>query len=356
MGVLQGPRGPIRFERDDLGTPTLFVRDEAESAWARGHVHATDRLVQMHLLHALAHGRAMELLGDRRFARRVDRAVRTLDLQAGLDEAVAAMDPALRGWIETYCQGVRAGAADRGRPLPLRLLGVAPVRWSVRDVLLVYRVLSWFGLTSTTQVAKLAVAELLAEGVDPSALEAFLGPRSAHLDLDAVRAVDWHADEALVGMPVLVGGSNGFAIAGDRTVNGGAIVLAEYHMEIGRLPAGLYPVDIRYDDGRYLCGMSAPGMPYVLAGRTRDTAWAYTFGRADNVDVTVETVQGDRVRRGRRWLDLRVRHEEVRIRGGGRVHWTFRNLPDGTAVLGPGDGAHPGLRWRGLDAADADHQ
>jgi len=42
---LPGPWGEIRVERDELGYPTIYAKDVAEATWARGYMHATDRLV-----------------------------------------------------------------------------------------------------------------------------------------------------------------------------------------------------------------------------------------------------------------------------------------------------------------------
>jgi penicillin amidase len=126
-------------------------------------------------------------------------------------------------------------------------------------------------------------------------------------------------------------------------------------MDVGRIPPVLYAVDVRYDDGRCLCGVTVPGNPHVQAGRNDHVAWAYTFGHADNIDVTVERVEGDTVRVADRIEPLTREVEEVRVRGVGVERWVFRRLPTGVAVLGTGDGDHPAMRWRGLEDAVSDH-
>lgn len=120
---LAGPWGEMRVERDELGYPTIHAKDVAEATWARGYMHAIDRLVQVHLVLAAARGELMSMFGDKRFARTVDRAVRALSLTSGLDGYVAKLRPDTRRWIETYCDGFNAGAARRGTPALLRLLG-----------------------------------------------------------------------------------------------------------------------------------------------------------------------------------------------------------------------------------------
>lgn len=354
MPMLPGPRGGVRCTRDAWGYPTIQVRTVEEGLWARGYLHATDRLLQAQLAAMVAEGRAMEILGDAPFARRMDRATRALGLPRGLDAAVERMGPELAAELQTYCDGFNAGAQDRGTPLPMRLLGLQVRTWTVRDVLLVHRLLGWFGLTSTTLLAKAVTAELLAAGVDGQAVRTLLGPGGEGLDLEACREVDWARDEALIGSPLL-GGSNAFGIAGSRTTSGGAIVLAEFHMEVGQLPPVLYAVDERRDDGSYVVGVGFPGEPHTLAGRTPDVAWAYTFGHGDNIDVFADRVDRDRVWRHGAWEDVAIRDEAVRPRGLPSEVWRFRDVADGSTILGAGDGHHPAIRWRGLDDPIVDH-
>jgi penicillin amidase len=359
MPQLPGPRGPIRFERDAWGYPCLHARTRDEAAYALGYLHATDRLVQAHLTCLAGEGRLMEVLGDEPFARRVDRSVRALRLADDLTEAVARFSPELRAWVDTYCRGFRAGAAARGRPLALRALGL-PVRpWRPEDVVLCFRTLSWFGMTSTTQLARLAVCELAAGGASESALRLLVGDEVDLLDRDALRGTRWQSEDALLGTPGL-GGSNAFVIGGDRTQSGGALMLSEFHLEIGRIPPVTYAVDIRLDDGGYLLGMTAPGIPYLLTGRNPRAGWTYTFGHADNMEVRLHDVAQGRTRWEGRTVDLRPRTEVAHVKGrADDVRLTFYDLPDGGVLLGSPHGAPsraPSVLWRGGRDTPADHQ
>jgi penicillin amidase len=352
----RGVHGPIAVERDAWGTPTVVVRDDLEAAFATGWLHAHDRLVQIILATVIGQGRLLEVVGERPFARRADRATRQLRLDHGLDEAVAAMPAGLRAFMDAYCAGFDQGAAARGRPWLLRALGLPVPAWTPRLVLLVQRVLSWFGLTSTSQLAKCLLGELVVEGVTDRALLALLGDEARHVQRDLLAGLRWPGEDALTGVGGL-GGSNAFAIAGGRTVSGKAIVLAEFHLEVGRLPPPLYPIDIRYPDGTALLGMTAPGTPHILAGRNRHVAWSYTFGHADCFDLTVESCVAGGVAVGDQIEAWTRRIEPVRPRGGKAESWVMYDLPGHRTILGvpsPG-GPALALRWRGLEDALADH-
>ena len=91
MPEIAGPRGPIPYDRDALGYPSIRARDRVDAAFAHGFLIATDRLVQVHLLVLAGEGRLMEVLGESPVARTLDRIVRALDL-AGDAEAEAESD------------------------------------------------------------------------------------------------------------------------------------------------------------------------------------------------------------------------------------------------------------------------
>lgn len=350
MRTLPGPLGPIRYTRDAWGYPTIHARDRTEGAFALGWLHAEDRLVQVVISRLVAEGRVMSLVGDKPFARRVDQSARALGLARDLD---AALPDDVLELHRAYAAGLDAGAAKRGWPLALRALGLRPMRWGVREVHLVYRAMCWFGLTSTTQLAKLALAELIARGAPAGALEALLGEGAEDLDLGAFEGSAWPEDASVLGVPVL-GGSNAFALSAARSSSGKPILLAEFHLEIGRQPPVLYATDLRYDDGSHLLGMTVPGVPHVVAGRSARVAWTYTFGHGDNVRVTAETRDGGEVRRGDARLPVLTWQESVPVRGRPDEVWSFSRLGDGTTLLSGRARKVPGMRWEGLSQSHQD--
>jgi penicillin amidase len=344
------------MERDGWGTPTVWVHDDLAAAMATGWLHASDRLIQTLIAVVVGQGRLLEVIGDKPFARRADRATRQLRMEEGLDEAVAAMPADLRAWMDAYCAGFDAGARARGAPLVLRALGIRVPTWTPRLVLLVQRVLSWFGLSSTSQLAKATLGQLIAGGASDRALHALLGAEAAQLDPGLLRGIRWPAEDALLAVAPPAG-SNAFAIAGSRTRSGGAIVLAEFHLEVGRLPPVLYPIDLRYADGRTELGMTIPGVPHLLAGRNRRVAWSYTFGHADAFDLTVERCGNGGVHVGDTFEPWVRREHRISPRGKRPESWVMYELPGHRALLGhpaPG-GPAIGMAWRGFAEPLADH-
>ena len=148
MAELPGPSGPIEYQRDELGYPTVRATNLSEGTYALGYLHATDRLTQVTITALAARGELMSVLGDVPFARLVDRSTRALGLTADLAEQAARCDAESQALLAAYSAGFNAGAAARGTPLVLRLLGAKPFECSAEGVLTIFRFVTYFGLTS----------------------------------------------------------------------------------------------------------------------------------------------------------------------------------------------------------------
>ncbi len=348
---LRAPGGKVTIERDLNGYPTIRARDQLDATWAKGWIHARDRLGQVRLTVMGAQGRMMELLGDLPITRTVDRAVRLLRFDEGLDEHVDAVEPRSRALLEAYCAGFEEGRFGRPFDRLLGTLGIDTSPYTPRDILLVYRMISFFGLTSQQQLAEMVVAELVQDGADLELLRQIMGSAADGIDVDAIAKMRVPDHLALLGSPL--GGSNAFAVGPERSASGGVLMMSEAHMEIARFPPIFYVTHEEYADGEYYQGVGIPGVPWVTMGRTRHVGWTYTFGHADNVDVLIERCKDGRYLRGDEWLPFRRRVEEVRIRGGRTETWNFWDNEFGSVLADRCDGDLACVRWTALHETTA---
>lgn len=348
MPTIPGPRGPIPYERDALGYPRIRARDVEDGAFARGYMHGLDRCVQVQLTLVAARGQLLSVLGDQPLARRMDRAVRAFDFTRDLAEAESKLTPRTRALLQAYSDGVNAGTAARGWPVVLRLLGVQREAFTIASIMLAYRLVAFFGLTSMVQTAELIVLELAAQGAPKEAFELLLGDGARGFEPESLAGMKLGKDVALLGLP-LAGGSNAFAVSGARSKTGGALLMGEFHMETARFPPILYASHVDYANGDYSQGMGVPGFAWISAGRTKRVAWSYTFAHGDNVDILVERCEGGRYLAAGEWRAFAERTERVRVRGKADETWTFYDNPYGT-LLGDAReaGLHPCVRWSGL--------
>ena len=314
---IPGPSGPIPFERDVLGYPSVRAKDFFEGSYALGYLHARDRLVQATLTDVAARGALMSVLGDVPLARLIDRSVRAIGLTQDLEARAQQCDAETARLLGAYVSGFNHAARARGTPLVLRLLGLQPLVCSVASMLALFRFIGYFGLTSQQLSAELILAELAGRGAPRRLFERLLGSKASGLELEPLRGLSIPPElsffeAALTGTQapgappaaapsplagVLprsggVAGSNAFAVAGSRSASGGALLMGEFHMEVGRFPPIAYAAHLAFESGDFLSGITIPGLSWFAAGRTARVGWSYTFAHADNVDVVVEHVKG----------------------------------------------------------------
>lgn len=348
MSSIRGPNGSIPYRRDINGYPQVTVRDRLEGAYALGYFHALDRLVQVQLLLVTARGRTMEIMGDRPLARMIDHSIHAFNFSGDVEEQAGRMDRRTVAYFQAYCDGFNAGSNVRGTPWALRLLRVPVERFTPQSVLLVYRMISYFGLTSIQHIAEVLTAELLVDGASDKAFEMLLGEGRDALWLSSNPVTLPEAFRVLAPAPLT--GSNAFAVSGGRSSTGGALLMGEPHMEVGKFPPVMYAIHIEYEDGYYQ-GAGPPGLPWLVTGRTQDLAWSYTYAHADNFDIVVEHCRNATHERNNRWYPLQRRTCEVKVRGK-RIpeRWHFYDNSYGTVVgnANEEDIYLPCIRWSGL--------
>jgi penicillin amidase len=344
-----GLNGMLVCERDVWGYPSVEVEDIAEGAYARGYLHALDRPVQVQLLMMMAQGRLMEILGDTPLSRMLDRAVRTHNFVGDLSAQASKLDRDAYDLLRAYSKGFNNCLRKTGAPLILKPLGIPLCYHSPACVLLLYRFLAFFGLTSMHQLAEGVIAGLVKDNADPALFEILLGDEVRGLDISSLSKLHLdRADQFL--LPPLGGGSNAFAVSAERSATNGALLMSELHLQIASIPPAMYAVHTGFSDGNYYQGIGLPGLAWVSAGRTREIAWTYTFGHADNIDILVERCRDGQFLAADKWIPMRRREEKVYIRGRKEPEiWVYYDNDYGSII---GDamiaGDYPCMRWSGL--------
>jgi penicillin amidase len=140
---------------------------------------------------------------------------------------------------------------------------------------------------------------------------------SAHEDTLALRA--------LLGLPACDGcalGSNNWVIAGSHTASGKPLLSNDMHLGLTE-PNIWYMADLKVNGssgaaGFHAAGVTAPGMPYVIAGHNDHVAWGFTALYADVQDLYIEKLDGNGKFQDNdaAWKPLQVDHEVIKVRGG----------------------------------------
>ena len=298
--ALAGLGGAVTVERDSAGVPTITGGSRADVSRALGFVHAQERWFQMDLLRRAPAGELSALLGEATW--RTDSTLRPHRFRARAREVVAGLPAEQRALLDAYAEGANAGLDALGaRPFEYLALRQAPEPWRPEDSILVAYAL-WLDLQFDggfgLELQRQAMSEAL-----PAPLVAFLTPRGdawdAPIQGDAVTPPDVPTAEELDGFRPGRGGpqpggagedeipgSNNWAVAGDLSATGSAIVSNDMHLGL-RLPHIWFRARLAYGAAggdRRVVGVTLPGTPLVIVGSNGNVAWGFTNSYGDYID------------------------------------------------------------------------
>ncbi|MGB5517106.1 MAG: penicillin acylase family protein [Gammaproteobacteria bacterium] len=338
--VVSGITAPIIIERDDDGIPTITAVNRNDVAFATGFAHAQDRFFQMDLLRRQAAGELSEIIGER--ALEADKRLRFHRFRARAQRMLAQTPSEDRAILDHYAAGVNAGLAALGaRPFEYYLLGVEPQPWRPEDTALVVYTMY---LELNDERAINDVRRGLAHSVLPKEVYDWMYPQGTPWDAPLVgepRPVapipkaevyslrDYSA-EAPPAMEIgryPLRGSNSWAVSGNLTESGRAIVSNDMHLGL-RIPNIYYQARlvVAGDEAREVTGVSLPGAPFIVAGSNSRIAWGYTNSYGDWSDAVLlvpgSTANTYRTPEGEAAFVL---HDEIiRVKGAEPVEYQVR--------------------------------
>ncbi|MFB6243775.1 MAG: penicillin acylase family protein, partial [Halobaculum sp.] len=151
-------------------------------------------------------------------------------------------------------------------------------------------------------------------------------------------------------------GSNSWAVAGDHTESGSALVANDPHLTLMAPPVWyeqvLSPPEYR------VRGVSFPGVPPVVIGENDRGAWGFTNAGADVIDFyEYETrADGAEYRYGEEWRAFETDEQTIAVAGGDDETVTVKKSVHGAVLDREADGdelrSTVGVAWTGLSATD----
>lgn len=315
------PKADVEVLVGEMGVPHIYGSTEPDLAYALGFMHARDRLFQVILLRAAAEGRLTEVFGEDLLS--TDQELRILTYK--LDEQVARMSARARDLVDAYCAGLNRGAEVAGRSAEMSLLGIDFEPFAPRDVVAVARLQAWdLSAGMSEELARARVLNRLPAG-DPrtaALLEAtpsrgrpvvvpeehggaqgFVAPRvrkeperhelAAPAKPKPLRVLTKRAKgiRQALGLDGERGASNVWAVSGEHTEHGHAVVAHDPHLS-HRGPGVFYLVHMQTPEWT-IAGGTFPGIPAVLIGHGDHVAWGIPVSNADSQDlVRIAPYQG----------------------------------------------------------------
>jgi penicillin amidase len=307
-----GLAAEVTIAYDRWGVPHVRAASLADACFAQGWVHARDRFFQLELARRAAAGRLAELLGEA--ALPSDVRCRRWGLPATAAAQAAQLDGDTALAVNAYAAGVNAAVARfgaAGLAPELALLGGSVAAWTVQDTvgigLLLERSLTWAAEDELRRAA-----ELRALGTERAV--ALWGwseeQRAAWLPAAGVASGQPGAAPS-----VPAGGSNNWAVSGQRSASGYPLLANDPHVGIAN-PATWYEVHLQAP-GLAVAGASIPGAPGVVIGHNEALAWGFTMSMLDDQDLFRLTLSPD----GRSelvdgtWRALQLHEETIPVRG-----------------------------------------
>jgi penicillin amidase len=313
-----GLSAPVEIVDDPYGVPHIRARSIPDAFFGQGYVVARDRLFQVDLAHRRELGRMAEAFGAEFAAH--DAAARLFLFRGDLDAEMAAVPAHLVACARAYAAGINARIdevlADPALlPLEYGILGVSPLKWDVRDMVLA-RGGSFGSVEDEVRRARLAAMGLLD-------LDAVIAPLRPAWDLAVPEGLDAAAvSEADLGVLRLGGlpfgslvpppaaspdtaanaGSNAWTIGPGRSATGRPILANDPHLGIG----GFDPRHVAHlsAPGLDVIGGGSPGLPGIMQGHTDRFAFGRTNFHIDQEDLFVLELHPDdpeRYRHGDGW-------------------------------------------------------
>jgi len=357
--ALPGLSAPATIQRDANGVVTVDAANEKDAMRALGYVHAQERYFEMDLLRRTAAGELSALFGP--VAIGVDKEHRVHRMRARVTQHLDAILGDKRDMAQAYVDGVNAGrAALKVRPWPYLLLRTQPEPWTLADSALTGYAM-YFDLQDAQNERELAMWRLRPHL--PPALYALLAhdgtswdapvagrprgdatlPDAATVDLRTLPMQE-NANPADVPERSDVG-SNNFAVSGQLTADGRAIVADDMHLGL-RAPNIWFRARLRYPDARAeggrvdANGFTLPGLPALVVGSNGHVAWGFTNSYGDWLDW-------QRVNKcGKDACEGATRHvETIRVAGGDDVEFPVDETPWGPVLHRESDGSGLALRW-----------
>ena len=301
--AVTGIKERVTIDRDGAGIPTITATNRQDLAFGAGFAHAQDRFFQMDLLRRQSAGELSAMVG--RAAVNIDKRHRLHRFRYRAQAAIRDLPDNHRRTMEAYAAGVNAGLSSlRAKPFEYLLLNAEPAAWLPEDSFLV--LFSMFlELNDETAkrdlgrgFARLAMSDAQFRWMYPTGtswdapladgqFEAAALPDEDDIDLRS-KEVRSPYEESPADIARSVLGSNNWAVSGELTADGRAIVANDMHLGIDA-PNIWYRALLRVDGASEMevSGVTLPGTPLVIAGSNGHIAWAFTNSRADWTDAIV---------------------------------------------------------------------
>lgn len=308
----------------DNVTRQISCNDVKSFLYAQGHYHAKDRLMQMEMLRLIAQGRLCECIKDSEETFAIDKYMRELGMDYFARQEVDNLDEQTKELLEVYIAGINKGISE-GYPFEFKLLSHRPQAWKLSDTILTIKAMSFLGLAQGQQDLEKLIIQLLQNAVcedktlQYTQIEKVKSLAKGALDTISDSEINLlskvkiynplipESYEFLKFIPKLQASNNWVS-----NKEGHSIHACDPHLECNRLPAIWYEMKANISDTGNFFGITMPGVPGFVMGRSDDVAFSFTYGFMDQVDHFIEEVRGQKYRFESNLFEFKTRRDIIK--------------------------------------------
>lgn len=360
--TVSGPtQDAIDIYRDDWGIAHIRARTTHDIFFAQGFIHAKDRMFQMDVARRQMAGRWAEWVGPAGVP------LDSLARRVGADDASRRDYEALGGEAIAMCEAYTAGVnsyleSASQAPYEYRLLGEQVEPWEPWHCVSTMRQRGFmagslgYKLWRAAALAHLAPELINKLRWDDGGKDRFLLPPGTDGDRWIASLKDLtpsiEALSLLQHADATGGGSNNWAVSGDRTESGRPIVAGDPHRAY-EMPSMYVQQHLACDEFDAI-GLTVPGVPaFPHFCHNANVAWGVTIAFADLHDLYVEQFDGDRYLYQDNWITAETHTETISVRGGEDITLPIVRTQHGAVVAGdPAGGVALTLKSIQLDPID----
>lgn len=308
--TLMGLKKSSVIERDKQGIATIKAKSRIDIAIATGFIHAQERFFQMDLLRRNSSGELASLFGA--LALKHDKSLRVHRFRDRAKVIIHNLPISQRELLKAYTRGVNQGLNTLdSKPFEYLLLQQEPAQWQEEDsILTIFSMYVDLQYPDGQRERSLG----LMKAVLSADVYAFLNPKGSIWDA-AIDNSQYKpsplpliipnktSTESLLSpskmAPLQHGfitdkyqadefpGSNNWAISGEISSTGSAIIANDMHLGI-RVPNTWYRASFEYNSNGKpvkITGATLPGTPNIVVGSNGNIAWGFTNSYGDYSDI-----------------------------------------------------------------------
>lgn len=318
--ILEGADDRISLKRNDHGIPVIRATSFTDLAFGLGWIHASDRQLQTLLTRILLKGQAAEHLKGSAELIAVDQYMRTMNFLPDPQQEVAKLEHDVKEQLEAYARGFNYYLFNNRLVYEFKLLGYKPDPWDIIDTLVLGKVIGFIGLAEAQGNMEKFLLQMIQHDFKEDKLRELFPYLTEEIDYELCKKVKLapalipESLKWLGKLPRFIA-SNNWAVSGTHTFSGKPILCGDPHLEVNRLPSVWQEIVMILPDNK-LTGISIPGAPGLILGRTSNIAWSATYSFMDMLDYRIEYCRNGKYKRDDGWKDFVLRQEVIQVKKG----------------------------------------